>query len=242
MWPSGLEEMLWGKPWFVCPYPDVVGDAADGDNCISGQEEVFSHFFSQSHGAKSVQITEDHLPLCPISSHTYKIHISQNLHFNVLQMIMQSKVITSLPCITSTAVSWPCQCEPAAQIMRVGGWVRRSTQDLIGYECCRLDEERQQCGWTADSLSLLAHSLFPTAVAVFEVDWGRTLKKIYIYSAKCTGKVPSYMVVTSITMKRSRGWACILTNERICWMSSSWRQDQNAEGSAFVKSVTFLAA
>lgn len=30
-------------------YPDMVSDAADGDNCVSSQKEVFSNFFSQSH-------------------------------------------------------------------------------------------------------------------------------------------------------------------------------------------------
>lgn len=48
-------------------------------------------------------------------------------------------------------------------------------------------------------VSLLSRSLFPSAVPVFEVDWGRMLKK-YIYSEKHTGKEPSSMVVTSITM------------------------------------------
>lgn len=51
----------------TCLYPDVVSDAADGDSCVSGQKKVFSHFFSQSHRTKSVQITEDHLSLCPVS-------------------------------------------------------------------------------------------------------------------------------------------------------------------------------
>lgn len=67
--------------------------------------------------------------------------------------------------------------------MCVGGWVSRSTQDLIGYECCRLDEERQQCGWTADSLPLLSRLLtHPYSSGSL---WGRlrgnTKKYIYIH-------------------------------------------------------------
>lgn len=64
-----------------------------------------------------------------------------------------------MPSITLASVCWPCQCSAAAQIMRVGGWVRRIMYDLIGYECCWLDEERQWCGWTADSLFTLSLTL-----------------------------------------------------------------------------------
>lgn len=47
-------------------YPDMVSDTADGYNCVSGQKEVFSYFFSESHGTKRIQITENHLPLCTV--------------------------------------------------------------------------------------------------------------------------------------------------------------------------------
>lgn len=50
-------------------YPDVVRDAADGDNRVSCEKKVLRHFLSQSHGAERVQVTEDHLPLCPTRSH-----------------------------------------------------------------------------------------------------------------------------------------------------------------------------
>lgn len=51
-------------------YPDMISDTADGYSCVSGQKEVFSHFFSKSHGTKRVQITENHFPLRPVTFHT----------------------------------------------------------------------------------------------------------------------------------------------------------------------------
>lgn len=59
-----------GDPELVkkCSYPDMVSNAADGDNRVSGQKKVFSDFFSQSHWTKSVQITENNLPLCPVTA------------------------------------------------------------------------------------------------------------------------------------------------------------------------------
>lgn len=63
----------------------MICDAADGDNCISGQKKVFGHFFSKCHRAKSIQIAEDHLPLCPVgftrmqNKHFHKE--AQSIHF-----------------------------------------------------------------------------------------------------------------------------------------------------------------
>lgn len=58
-------------------HPDVVSDAADGDGCVSGQKKVFRHFFSQCHRTKRVQITENNLPLCPVSQTFLEISIKK---------------------------------------------------------------------------------------------------------------------------------------------------------------------
>lgn len=125
-------EMLRSNQRLGSSHPGMVSDAADGDHCVSGQKKVVSHFFSQSHRTKSVQITENHLPLCPVCfTHTkYTFNKDEsNLYFTFPNdhVIMQNKVITPLPSITLTAVCRPCQCSAAAQIMCVGGWVRRIT-------------------------------------------------------------------------------------------------------------------
>lgn len=91
----------------------MISDVADGNNCISGQKEVFSHFFTQGHWTKSVQITEHHLSLCP-GTHTHTHTLLQrelSTDFIVLtdHVIMQREVRTSLPYITLNAPCWPYQ-------------------------------------------------------------------------------------------------------------------------------------
>lgn len=95
MWPSGHEQVLKNTQCFVSSYPDVVSDAADGDNCVSGQKKVFSHFFSQSHRTKSIQITEDHLPLCPVRfTNIQNKNVTESIYFVFSNdhVIMQSEV------------------------------------------------------------------------------------------------------------------------------------------------------
>lgn len=60
-------ELDYGGSWlFMSAHPDMVRDDADGEGRVSGQKKIFRHFFSQSHRTKRVQITENHLPLCPV--------------------------------------------------------------------------------------------------------------------------------------------------------------------------------
>ena len=49
-------------------YPDVICDAADGDDHVSGQQVVFRHLLPQSHIAEGFHIAEHHLPLSPVES------------------------------------------------------------------------------------------------------------------------------------------------------------------------------
>ncbi len=48
------------------------------------------------------------------------------------------------------------------------------------------------------------------------------------------GTKPSYMVVTSITMKKNQGWASILTNEDLVNVKQL-RQDQNVKKRDFMQ-------
>lgn len=57
----------------------------------------------------------------------YHKGMKYTFYVNNYPLILQSEVTTSMAYNSETAVCSPCQCDTAAQIMRVGGWVRRST-------------------------------------------------------------------------------------------------------------------
>lgn len=63
----------------MCMYPDLVGDVADGDDRVSGQQVVLSHRLPQSHRAQRVQVTQNHLPL-RTNAH---INIQKNHYINM---------------------------------------------------------------------------------------------------------------------------------------------------------------
>ena len=46
----------------------MICDAADGDDHVSGQQEVFCHFLPQSNVAEGLHVAEHHLPLSPVEA------------------------------------------------------------------------------------------------------------------------------------------------------------------------------
>lgn len=149
---------------------------------------------------------------------------------------MQGTVITSLPCSTLTAACRPWQRWAAALIMHVGGRFRKSTQTHTRtHTYSRFNmlwklPAGMQRGSSVGGLQIVSVRLFiPYSCGTFwgRLREGRTHTHTNVYINVLAGSLAT--VVTLITTERVRGWACVLTNERICWMSSSSEKKKNNE-------------
>lgn len=133
----------------------MISDVADGNNCISGQKEVFSHFFTQGHWTKSVQITEHHLSLCP-GTHTHTHRTKYRFYSSnwSCDYTKRSKNISALHYPECSMLALPALGYRPDNTCRRMGEEKHIRFNRL-WMLVMLDEERQQCGWTADRLFTL---------------------------------------------------------------------------------------